>query len=142
MSPEALPVYILDSFAILAFLNGEKGMRLVGSILQAAHRQEVHACLSVNNLGEVLTISERERGLPQAQQVLSAIEQLPIEILEASRDRVLAAAHIKAGYRLSYADAFAVAACQEFDGTVITGDPEFKGAEMDGLIRVEWLPRS
>ena len=139
MSPDAYPTYVLDSFALLAFLNGESGMQRVDSMLRAAQGRQAHVCLSLINLGEVLYISERERGLPLTQQVLSAIEQLPIELLDASRARVLAAGHIKARYRLAYADAFAVAAAQEFDGTVLTGDPEFKSVETDGLIRVEWL---
>jgi len=54
-----------------------------------------------------------------------------------NEQRVLAAAHIKAHYPLSYADAFAVALAQELDATVVTGDPEFKTAE--SLVPVLWL---
>ena len=39
---------------------------------------------------------------------------------------MLAAAHIKAGHALSYADAFAVAVAQELDAVMLTGDPEFE----------------
>jgi hypothetical protein len=39
--------------------------------------------------------------------------------------------------RLSYADAFAVAAAQEFVGIMLTGDPEYKALE--ALVPVEWL---
>ena len=49
-------------------------------------------------------------------------------------------AHIKAHYPVSYADAFAVALAQEMDGPVVTGDPEFKRVEDEGLISVVWLP--
>jgi predicted nucleic acid-binding protein len=85
----------------------------------------------------VLTIIERERGLPLAQRSLAGVDQLPIDILEATRERVLAAAHIKAHHRLSYADAFAVAAAQELSGVVLTGDPEFTAVQ--SLVRMEWL---
>ena len=137
MSNEQKPIYILDSFALLAFLEGKPSADRIRVILQAAQEERALVYLSVINLGEVLYITERERSLVIAQQVLAAIEQLPLELLEASQTRVLAAAHIKANYPISYADAFAVAAAQEFQATVVTGDPEF--AKVTAIIRVEWL---
>ena len=137
MSNEQKPIYILDSFALLAFLEGEPSADRIQVILQAAQEARAQVYLSVINLGEVLYITERERSLVIAQQVLAAIEQLPLELLDASQTRVSAAAHIKANYPIAYADAFAVAAAQEFQATVVTGDPEF--AKVTAIIRVEWL---
>ena len=137
MSNEQKPIYILDSFALLAFLEGKPSADRIRVILQAAQEERAPVYLSVINLGEVLYITERERSLVIAQQVLAAIEQLPLKLLEASQTRVLAAAHIKANYPISYADAFAVAAAQEFQATVVTGDPKF--AKVTAIIRVEWL---
>jgi len=137
VSNEQKPIYILDSFALLAFLEGEPSADRIQVILQAAQEARAQVYLSVINLGEVLYITERERSLVTAQQVLAVIEQLPLELLDASQTRVLAAAHIKANYPIAYADAFAVAAAQEFQATVVTGDPEF--AKVTALIRVEWL---
>jgi predicted nucleic acid-binding protein len=139
MSHEARPVYILDSFALLAFLNGEAGVARVQNVLHTARRGQAHAALSTINLGEVLYITDRERGLPAAQRALAAIEQLPISLMEATRERVQMAAHVKAHYRVSYADAFAVALVQELGGVILTGDPEFVVVKQ--LIQVEWLPR-
>ncbi|MCX6049615.1 MAG: hypothetical protein NT075_31330 [Chloroflexi bacterium] len=82
-------------------------------------------------------ITERERSLTLAQQTLIAIEQLPLLLIEASRSRVLAAAHIKANYPISYADAFVVAAAQEFQATIVTGNPEFTNVTQ--IVAVEWL---
>lgn len=129
--------FVLDSFAMLAFLEDEAGRARVQSVLELAEKGQVRAMLPVINLGEILYITERERGLPLAQKTLAVIEQLPIEILPATTERVLAAAHIKARYPLAYADAFAVAAAQEFGATVLTGDPEF--ATIENLVAVEWL---
>ena len=130
-------VYILDSFALLAFLEGERGSARVQEILELAWTGDASTYLSLMNLGEVLYITERERGLPLAQKTLSAIEQLPLGLLSVSRERVLAATHIKANYTLAYADAFAVAAALEFRGPVVTGDPEFSAVET--LVQVEWM---
>jgi ribonuclease VapC len=133
--------YVLDSFALLAYLEGEAGMPRVRSVLESAEaaRHTVH--LSLINLGEALYITERERGLVAAQRALAAVDQLPLEIVPVSRATVLAAAHIKARFPISYADAFAVVTAQDRGGVVMTGDPEFRPLAAAGLVTVEWLPR-
>lgn len=131
--------YVLDSFALLAYLEGEAGMPRVRTLLTEARSGAHTLYLSLINLGETLYITERERGLTRAQQVLSAVEQLPIQIVPVSRAVVLAAAHIKALYPISYADAFSVVTAHDCDGVVLTGDPEFK--LVSHLVNVEWLPR-
>jgi predicted nucleic acid-binding protein len=51
----------------------------------------------------------------------------------------MAAARLKIGYTLSYADAFAVAAGQQWEAIVVTGDPELKA--LQGAVRIEMLQR-
>ena len=131
--------YVLDSFALLAHLGNEAGAAPVREVLTAAQMDRAQIFVSVINLGELVYITERERGLVQAQMALNAVEQLPVQILEATRERVLAAAHIKATHAISYADAFVVAAAQEMGATILTGDPEFR--TVDALVPIEWLAR-
>ena len=69
--------------------------------------------------------------------MLAAIDQLPIELIEADRPLTLTAAHIKANFPLSYADAFATALGQQEDACILTGDPEF--AQVSSLVEIEWL---
>lgn len=87
---------------------------------------ECNLAVSIINLGEVLDITERERGLAQAQRRLAMIDQLPLEIAAASRESVLSAAHIKAQFPVAYADAFAIALAEKRNGTILTGDREFE----------------
>ena len=86
--------YVLDSFALLAYLDGELGMARVRSVLEGAEARRHIVYLSLINLGEVLYITERERGLVEARRTLGAVDQLPVEIVGVSRATVLAAAHI------------------------------------------------
>ena len=90
---------------------------------------------------DLVYIAERERGLVEARRTLGAVDQLPLEIVGVSRATVLAAAHIKARFPISYADAFAVVTAQDHGGVVMTGDPEFEPLANAGLVAVEWLPR-
>lgn len=130
-------VVVLDSYAVLAYLEGESGRSTVVDILDAAQSGDCIVVMSIINVGEVLYIVERERGLKKAHEVLAGLKQLSIEILPASQDAVFAAAHIKANFRISYADAFVVAAAQERQGIVYTGAPEFK--EVENIIQVQWI---
>ncbi len=136
MNP-AKPAYVMDSYAMLAYLNGEAGQRRVQEILTLALSHDVEVYLGMINLGEILYIVERRRGLTQAQRTLSLIESLPLTICDTTRTLVLDAAHIKAGHGISYADAFAAALAQSENAIVVTGDPEFNA--VTELVQIEWL---
>jgi predicted nucleic acid-binding protein len=133
--------YVLDSFAVLAYLEGEAGMSRVRSVLEGAEAKRHIVYLSLINLGEVLYITERERGLVAARRALGAVEQLPLEIVGVSRATVLAAAHIKARFPIAYADAFAVVTARDRAALVLTGDREFQPLADAGVVGVAWLPR-
>ena len=133
--------YALDSFAVLAYLEGEPGMPRVRKLLAEARRGTLSLYFSLINLGEVLYIVERERGLVATQRTLAALDQLPILLVPVTRAAVLAAARLKARYSISYADAFAAVAAQAQSAVLLTGDPEFKPLVTDGIVQTEWLPR-
>lgn len=131
------PCFVLDSFALLAYLENEVGAPLVQDILTKARQGSGRVLLSLINYGECIYIVERERGLPQAQAMIGMIGQLPITIVDVDRNHVLAAAHLKAHFPISYADAFAVSLAQQRQAILLTGDPEFN--KVQHLITVQWL---
>ena len=135
MSPESK--VILDSYALMAYLGAEQGWERVKEILSQAEEGARSVYLCMINLGEILYLTERRRGLEKAQDVQALIENLPIEIVDAAHELILDAAHIKANYPLSYADAFVVALAQRENGIILTGDPEFLAVEAPATI--EWL---
>ena len=68
-------------------------------------------------------------------EVLAFIQSLPIKILPADNQIILAAAHIKANYPISYADTFVEAAAQKVNRTIMIGDPVFE--EVTKLAKIE-----
>lgn len=130
--------WVLDSYALLAYLGGEPGHQRVHELLRAGAAGEVELCLCLINYGEVLYIIERERGLIQTLLAVAAIDQLPLEVVEANRELTFEAAHVKASFALAYADCFAVALARKVRGAVVTGDPEF--GQVSQVVDVEWLP--
>lgn len=121
--------YILDSFAVLAYFQAEDGGERVRSILKEAGSRRAAVLLSAISLGEIYYITARKRDKATAQAVLEDLSLLPLDILAATTERVLAAAEVKASYPVSYADAFVVAAAEELSAMIVTGDPEFKKIE-------------
>ena len=141
MAGSAAPGCVLDSFALLAYLEGKRGMSRVRAALLEAEAGARAVYLSLINLGEVLYVTERERGEVEARRVLALVDQLPVEVVPVSRATVLAAAHVKARFTVSYADAFAVVTAQDHEAVLLTGDPEFRPVAAAGIVQVEWLPR-
>lgn len=80
------------------------------------------------NLGEVAYVIERAAGFDEARSIIRSLRQrLELDVPVAAR--VLGAAHLKAQYRLAYADAFAVATAIAHDANLLTGDPEILGGD-------------
>jgi predicted nucleic acid-binding protein len=131
------PIYVLDSYVLLAYLNAEPGKERVVELLTQAQQGGCTTLLCTINWGEILYTVERRRGLVKAQQVQALLESLPVQSVEATRDLVLDAAHIKAKHAISYADAFVVALAVREKAVIITGDPEFESVKQ--LAEVEWL---
>lgn len=131
--------FVLDTFALLAYLRDEPAAARIEKVLADAGKEKCRLFASIINLGEVLYITERRGGISKAQDALALIRQLPIQILSADEQAVLSAAHIKANFVLSYADAFAVAAAILESAVILTGDPEFETVE--SIVKVEWLEK-
>jgi predicted nucleic acid-binding protein len=130
----------LDSWAVLAWLNGEPPGRILRDTLRWAlgdtraeeslspilKRKDGPPRISINvvNLGEIFYILARRIGEEEASIRIEQIRSLPIDVLPADDRTVMSAARIKARHRVSYADAFAIASARSNEGILLTGDPE------------------
>ena len=95
--------------------------------------------MSLINLGEIVYIIERRWGPENLRSMLAYLEAAPLSIIEANKERVLEAAHIKAHYSLAFADAFAIALARELNAILLTGDKEFQA--VSNLVSIEWLEK-
>ena len=128
---------LLDSFAILAWVQNEPGADRIEALLTQAQRRKTFLLLNVINLGEVYYRLARQHGHPLAQEVIWQLEALPIQFYPCDQDLALEAAKIKADYPMAYADAFAVATALRENAVVVTGDPEFR--QVEHLVTIDWL---
>lgn len=132
--------YVLDAWAILAFLQGEEpAASLVRDAIESAQEGTVRLFASIVNIGEVYYRVGKMRNQKEADSVLKDLFFLPIEIISADDDTVLEAARLKMKHVLSYADAFAAVTAQQKDATLLTGDPELLGLKRS--VKIEKLRR-
>jgi len=133
--------YVFDASAFLALLFGEEpaASRALELLLQA-REGTTKLSVSLINLGEVFYRVGRERGETDAHETLDDIRRLPLDVLPASTEAVLAAASLKMTHSISYPDAFAAAAALSLDAILVTGDAEL--LQMRGPLRVEALSRA
>jgi predicted nucleic acid-binding protein len=135
-------VAVVDSWSILAFLRAEEsGAAAMRRYLRRARAGNLRLLLNVVNLGEVFYRLIQLTGATQAEERLAEIKALPIEIVPAREGLVMEAARIKAGHRLAYADAFAVATGRVENAPIITGDPEILALPA-AVIRTRKLERN
>jgi ribonuclease VapC len=126
--------YVLDSFALIAFLQEERGGEYINKLIESASAGKTELHMSIINLAEVHYINERRGN--NTPQVLSAIKALPIHIASADAyiEQIIS---IKAKYAISLADCFAAALAADLHCPLVTGDPEFK--KLESFLTVEWL---
>lgn len=131
------PAYILDSFAVIAYLNDEEGADEVEELLNKASRGEIKLFMHAVNLGEVFYIALRQEGETHAMNVYSVVRQYPVDFVEDLPEPfLLNAARLKGTYPIAYADAFAAATAIEVNGILVTGDPELEPLETDKKVEI------
>ena len=127
---------ILDAYALIAFFEDEPGADFVRSLILDAEAGRVELAMSVVNLGEVWYTLARAVSPEQADAILSEIDGMSIEIVDANWEITRQAAVYKSKGGLSYADCFTAALGKLRQAEVVTGDPEFR--KLDGEIKIAW----
>ncbi len=129
---------LLDSYALLAYLNKEDGFEKVRNVLANAQESGLPVLMNELNVGETYYILYRKRGQEQAEYFLDTVlAGLPLSMISNDFNAVVSASKIKAQHALSFADCFAVATAQRENAVILTGDPEFKNVEK--LVKIDWL---
>jgi ribonuclease VapC len=131
---------VLDAYALLAWLQDEPGASHVDGLLQLAAAGQCRLYASSINMGEVFYRLMKLGQRTTAARFLTEIQvgELPVRRVSATDARVDAAAKLKAGHPISYADAFAVALAMELQLPLLTNDPEIVEISRDVDLTLEW----
>ena len=128
---------VLDSFAVLVYLYGQKGHEQVVKVLQEAAESEKPCLIAAPNWAEVRYMVERKSGSARWPEVRQKLLGLPLEVRAADLDLAEVAGSLKAVHRMSLADCFAAALAKLHRAALYTGDPEFRAVE--DVVKLVWL---
>jgi predicted nucleic acid-binding protein len=130
--------FVLDTSALLAFMQDEAGAERVERILMSARERRCAISISFISLAEIYYVSSHESGRSEALEAVVHVKALPLTVVESSERLTLSAGNIKANHRLSLADAFIAATALQTGATLVHKDPEFE--QLNKVIRLEKLP--
>lgn len=128
---------VLDSFALLAFFQNEKGADAVREMILDSVEGKIELSMCTVNLGEVWYAVARKISLERADALLDEIQNMPIEIVDADWALTRQAAEYKMIGKMSYADCFAAALSKIRQAELVTGDDEFKRLQAE--LKIKWL---
>src|SRR5215216_2861964 len=129
--------YVLDTWAVIAYLEDEPSGEQVEDLIATAHEDQIPIYMSVINLGEVWYTFAREISEEEANASVKTLRDLRIQFEDANWELTQEAARFKSQHKMSYADAFAAALAKTRKADLITGDNEFK--PLDGEIKISWV---
>ncbi|MBW1782268.1 MAG: PIN domain-containing protein [Deltaproteobacteria bacterium] len=132
--------YVLDSFALIGYLENEPFAEEMEVVLRHAGRGDIRLYVHVIHLGEVYYITHREKGKDVADLAYTRIKGFPLNFVDRISEALLLTASIlKARFPISYADAFAAAMAKINRVPLLSGDPEFLSLQEKGELDMAWL---
>jgi predicted nucleic acid-binding protein len=119
----------------------ETGAEKVSAMINRAYKGEIGISINKLNLLEVYYDTYRSHGKKTADTMLVSVKELPLTIISDMSDSVFAeAGRLKATYKISLADAVALAATSVLEGRLVTADHhEFDVIEQKENIRFHWI---
>jgi len=134
-----MTVFVLDSTAVLRFMDRETGWERVAAILTAKMEQKTEVAIPAVQWGEIAGAVEKRLGAEGRDRALGLLARFHPTIVAADGVRAARAAAIKLERRIPYAHAFALnAAMDSPEHVLVTADYAFK--RVDDLARIEFLP--
>jgi predicted nucleic acid-binding protein len=134
-----MTVYVLDSSAVLRYVDREAGSDRVVAIFKACVLGQDRARISAVQWGEIVGNVRKKFGAKKQNGILDSLIPLDLEIVPATGERAEHAAVLRVDYGISYADAFAAELAMENpDRVLVTADYGFK--VLCDVARIEFLP--
>lgn len=121
-----MKTYVFDASALFTYLQKKPSANKVNELLKQALDGRADILMSAVNFGEVYGGLLREQGRETALMVSSALQSLPIRLIDVTPHRALQAAEVKTKYKLYHVDSLAAALAIENKATLVTSDSDFR----------------
>jgi PIN domain nuclease of toxin-antitoxin system len=135
-----LTIFVLDSSAVLRYIDNEAGANRVNAMFKACVNRQAEARISAVQWGEIAGRLRKRLGAPTQERVLDSLIPLEIEIVPATAERAVQAAVLRMDRGIPYADAFALNLAMESPNhMLVTADYDFQ--PVADLAQIEFLPK-
>jgi predicted nucleic acid-binding protein len=135
--PKKPRAIVLDSWAVIAYLEDEDAAAKVADIIADAHDEQIPLLMTVVNAGEVWYIVARQTSAADADGSIKQLRDLGIQFVDADWGLAKDAGYFKSKNKMSFADAFAAALAKQRKAHLATGDQEFKQVENE--VTINWV---
>jgi ribonuclease VapC len=129
--------YILDSWAVIAYLEDEPSAPQIADLIASAHEEAIPVYMTVVNVGEVWYTIAREISEEEANACIKELHDLRIQFEDVGWALTQEAARFKSQHKMSYADCYAAALAKTKKGDLVTGDKEFNA--LGNEIKIQWV---
>ncbi|MDM8557318.1 type II toxin-antitoxin system VapC family toxin [Candidatus Parabeggiatoa sp. HSG14] len=123
--------YVLDTSALLAYIESEAGAIEIENLLNQALEGKVHLFISVISSIEVFYISWQEQGMNVAMERLQLLNDLPLFQIALDNELIQVIGKIKATQQMSFADSCIAGLSKFKKATLVHKDPEFEQLEKE-----------
>ena len=131
--------YVLDSSAVLRYLDDEAGAERVSEIIKSHLAGRCQVAISALHWGEIAGIVHKVHGRDAKDLALSRLNVFGFQIVHVSENRAVRAAMIKLKKNIPYVDSFGVELASDSpDSVLVTADFDLKPAQRE--VRIESLP--
>lgn len=135
--PKKPKAVVLDSWAVIAYLEDEEAAAKVADIISDAHDEHIPLLMTVVNAGEVWYIVARQASAADADASIKQLRDLGIRFVDADWNLARDAGYFKSKNKMSFADCFAAALAKQRRAHLATGDPEFRQIAKE--VSISWL---
>ncbi len=132
-----LKTLVLDSWAIMAYLEDEPAAERIADMIADARDKGDRLLMSVVNIGEVWYAAARKHSDRDADNAIRELRSIGVEFIDVDWHTTQIAARYKAKGGISYADCFAAALAKHHEAALLTGDHEFE--QLNDEISIVWL---
>ena len=133
--------YVLDACSLIAYYNREDGAEKIKDILSDTLSGNSDISMHRVNLFEVYYDLLRSNGEDRTKDIMDSFADSPIAVIDTIPDEVMKeAARFKLTYKISVADAFALATAKLEQAMLVTADHhEFDVIEKVGDVNFFWI---
>jgi len=124
--PKKPKAVVLDSWAVIAYLEDEDAAAKVADMIADSHDAQIPLLMTVVNAGEVWYIVARQTSAADADLSIKQLRDIGIQFVEADWALAREVGYFKSKNKMSFADAFAAALAKQRRAHLATGDLEFK----------------